>query len=209
MNASATLADGLARLKLALPPETQQKLLDYVALVQKWNKVYNLTAVRDADKMLTHHLLDSLAVVPYVASAKTILDVGSGAGLPGIPLALALPQVHVTLLDSNQKKTVFLNQVVIELQLENAAVVCERVEKYQSKQMFSLVISRAFSELPEFVALAGELVADGGTLLAMKGVHPIDEIARLKNGFKLSSVTPLAVPGLAAERHLIFMKKAA
>jgi 16S rRNA (guanine527-N7)-methyltransferase len=202
------LADGLARLKLSLPPETQQKLLDYLALVQKWNKVYNLTAVREADKMLTHHLLDSLAVVPHVVTAKTILDVGSGAGLPGIPLALALPGASVTLLDSNHKKAAFLNQVVIELKLNNVSAVCERVEKYQSKQLFSVVISRAFSDLPEFAALAGALVEPGGTLLAMKGVNPFEEIAQLKGGFKLSGVTPLAVPGLEAERHLVFMKAA-
>lgn len=207
MNA-LTLADGLAQLNLSLPPATQQKLLDYVALVQKWNKVYNLTAVREAEKMLTHHLLDSLAVVPHVATAKTILDVGSGAGLPGIPLALALPDAHVTLLDSNHKKAAFLNQVVIELKLSNATVVCERVEKYQQKQLFNVVVSRAFSDLPEFVALAGGLVAPGGMLLAMKGVHPFEEIAQLKGGFQLSGVTPLAVPGLDAERHLVFLKAA-
>ncbi|MEQ1775447.1 MAG: 16S rRNA (guanine(527)-N(7))-methyltransferase RsmG [Burkholderiales bacterium] len=207
MNA-LTLADGLAQLNLSLPPATQQKLLDYVALVQKWNKVYNLTAVREAEKMLTHHLLDSLAVVPHVATAKTILDVGSGAGLPGIPLALALPDAHVTLLDSNHKKAAFLNQVVIELKLSNATVVCERVEKYQQKQLFNVVVSRAFSDLPEFVALAGGLVAPGGMLLAMKGVHPFEEIAQLKGAFQLSGVTPLAVPGLDAERHLVFLKAA-
>lgn len=208
MSTTTTLADGLTRLNLALVPETQQKLLDYMALVQKWSKVYNLTAVRDTDKMLTHHLLDSIAVVSHVMTAKTILDVGSGAGLPGIPLALALPHVQVTLLDSNHKKAAFLNQAVIELKLGNAEVVCERVEKYQSKQKFSFVISRAFSDLPEFVAMAGSLVAPGGALLAMKGVQPIEEIAQLKGGFILSGVTPLTVPGLDAERHLVFMQAA-
>lgn len=212
MSAATTLADSLARLKLALSPDTQQKLLDYLALVQKWNKVYNLTAVRDTGKMLTHHLLDSLAVVPpiapYITAAKTILDVGSGAGLPGIPLALALPQAHVTLLDSNQKKAAFLSQAVIELQLSNVTVVCERIEKYQSKQLFSVVISRALSNLPAFVDMAGRLVAPGGILLAMKGVHPVAEIAQLGEGFKLCGVTPLTVPGLEAERHLIFLKAA-
>ena len=207
-NKHCALVDGLARLNLTLSPVTQQKLLDYVALVQKWNKVYNLTAVCDADKMLTHHLLDSLAVVPHVATAKTILDVGSGAGLPGIPLALALPHMHVTLLDSNHKKTAFLNQAVIELKLSNAEVICARVEKYQSKEKFSVVVSRAFSDLPEFVKRAGRQVASGGTLLAMKGVHPTDEIAQLGAGFKLWCVTPLKVPGLDAERHLVFLKAA-
>jgi len=208
MSAPTTLSEGLESLQLSLSPETRQKLLDYVALVQKWNKVYNLTAVRDADKMLTHHLLDSLAVVPHIAAAKSILDVGSGAGLPGIPLALALPDTRVTLLDSNHKKAAFLNQALIELQLGNAEVVCERVEKYQKKQLFDVVISRAFSDLPEFIALAGRLVVPGGTLLAMKGVHPFEEIAQIKEDFKLSGVTPVMVPGLDAERHLVFMKAA-
>ena len=202
------LADGLARLHLPLAPATQQKLLDYVALVQKWNKVYNLTAVRGTDKMLTHHLLDSLAVVPHIAAVKTILDVGSGAGLPGIPLALALPGAHVTLLDSNQKKTTFLQQAVIELKLDNAEVVCERVEKLPLKQKYDVVVSRAFSTLPEFVAQAGGLVAPGGTLLAMKGVLPEGEIAQLKGAFQLSRIKPLTVPGLDAERHLVFLKAA-
>lgn len=208
MSTTTTLADGLTHLNLVLAPQTQQKLLDYMALVQKWNKIYNLTAVCDTDKMLTHHLLDSIAVVSHVMTAKTILDVGSGAGLPGIPLALALPHVQVTLLDSNHKKAAFLNQAVIELKLGNVEVVCERVEKYQSKQKFSFVISRAFSDLPEFVAMAGSQVAPGGTLLAMKGVHPIVEIAQLQGDFILSGVTPLTVPGLDAKRHLVFMKAA-
>ena len=218
MSAAEKLSQGLAQLKMALPAETQQTLLAYVALVQKWNKVYNLTAVRDEDRILTHHLLDSLAVVPHVtpmsavtepvATPLTILDVGSGAGLPGIPLALALPGVQVTLLDSNSKKAAFLNQAVIELKLSNVDVVCERLEKYQSKQLFSLVVSRAFSDLPAFADMAGRLVAADGLLLAMKGVHPVAEIAQLKSGFKLCGVTPLTVPGLEAERHLVFLKAA-
>ncbi len=221
MSAAEKLSQGLAQLKMALPAETQQTLLAYVALVQKWNKVYNLTAVRDEDRILTHHLLDSLAVVPHLTSMTamtalavtaatplTILDVGSGAGLPGIPLALALPGAQVTLLDSNSKKAAFLNQAVIELKLHNVEVVCERLEKYQSKQLFSLVVSRAFSDLPAFADMAGRLVAADGLLLAMKGVHPVAEIAQLKSGFKLCGVTPLTVPGLEAERHLVFLKAA-
>lgn len=209
MNEPATLlAEGLARLNLALPAAVQQRLLDYITLVRKWNKVYNLTAVRDRDKMLTHHLLDSLAVAPHVAAASTLLDVGSGAGLPGIPLALALPAAQVTLLDSNHKKCAFLNQAVIELTLGNVRVICERVEKLQLNQKFNVVISRAFSGLPEFAEQAGHLVAPAGVLLAMKGVHPSEEIAGLKGNFKLSGITPLQIPGLAAERHLVFLKAA-
>jgi 16S rRNA (guanine527-N7)-methyltransferase len=202
------LADGLVRLNLPLPAGVQQQLLDYVALVQKWNKVYNLTAVRDSDKMLTHHLLDSLAVVPHVAAARTLLDVGSGAGLPGIPLALALPEAHVTLLDSNHKKCAFLNQAVIELALANVRVVCDRVENITLNQQFTVVISRAFSDLPRFSQRAGRLVAPGGALLAMKGAQPREELAQLDGKFKLSAITPLQIPGLAAERHLVFLRAA-
>jgi 16S rRNA (guanine527-N7)-methyltransferase len=158
--------------------------------------------------MLTHHLLDSLAVVPYVRGAETILDVGSGAGLPGIPLALALPQARVTLLDSNQKKTTFLRQVKMQLALANVEVVCERVEKYQVKQLFSVVLSRAFAELQEFAALAGHLVVPNGQLIAMKGADPTGEIGRLKKGFVSTGVARLTVPGLDAERHLVFLKAA-
>ena len=210
MSAALTLQEGLAQLGLDLPEVTQQKLLAYLTLVQKWNRVYNLTAVRDEDKMLTHHLLDSLAVVPYVKDAATLLDVGSGAGLPGIPLALALPHMQVTLLDSNQKKTTFLRQAKMQLALANITVVCERVEQYQQKQLFSAVTSRALAELHEFVALAGHLVTPGGQLIAMKGADPASEIGRLsaKGGFVAAGVTKLTVPGLDAERHLVFLKAA-
>lgn len=208
MSVAAILAEGLSRLKLVLDADAQEKLLAYLALVTKWNKVYNLTAVREPEKMLTHHLLDCLAVVPHVHAARSILDVGSGAGLPGIPLALALPQTRVTLLDSNQKKAAFLQQAVIELTLANIAVVCKRVDQWQSAQKFDVVISRAFSELPEFAALAGPLVVSGGMLVAMKGVRPREEITRLAGEFKLSKITPLAIPGLDAERHLVFLQAA-
>ncbi|MBM3340906.1 MAG: 16S rRNA (guanine(527)-N(7))-methyltransferase RsmG [Betaproteobacteria bacterium] len=204
-----TLAAGLARLQLELPRETQQKLLDYLALVQKWNKVYNLTAIRNAEAMLTHHLLDSLAVAPHVRNAKTILDAGSGAGLPGIPLALALPNAQVTLLDSNQKKAAFLQQATIELPLANVNVICDLVENIQLNQGVTFVVSRAFAELAKFVALAGHLIARGGTLLAMKGALPSEEIAQLPGDFKVSRVVPLNVPGVHAQRHLVFIEAAA
>lgn len=208
VTAPLTLDEGLAALKLDLPQEMRQKLRDYLALVQKWNKVYNLTAVRDADDMLTHHLLDSLAVVAHVAHAKTILDVGSGAGLPGIPLALALPAAQVTLVDSNQKKAAFLQQALIELKLANAKVLCERVENIQSNQVFNLVVSRAFAELQKFADAAGHLLAPGGMLVAMKGAMPASEIAQLSGQFKIAHVVKLNVPGLNAERHLVHLKAA-
>lgn len=205
MSLAAKLAQGIVQLGLALPPPTQQRLLDYVALLQKWNKVYNLTAVRDAQKMVGHHLLDCLAVVPHV-SAATILDVGSGAGLPGIPLALALPRAQVTLLDSGRKKAAFLRQAVIELKLANAEVVCERVEDWRPSRRFELVISRAFSDLPEFAELAGHLVAPGGVLAAMKGVYPHAELAQLPAGYRLKQALLLPVPGVRGERHLVLIE---
>lgn len=206
MSLAAQLAQGIAQLGLSLPPGTQDRLLNYLALVKKWNQVYNLTAVRDPSKMVSQHLLDCLAVVPHV-SAATVLDVGSGAGLPGIPLALALPQTQVTLLDSNQKKAAFLRQAAIELGLNNAAVECVRVETWRPECLFELVISRAVSDLAEYVKLAAHLVAAGGTLAAMKGVYPTEELARLPRAFRLRAAHALSVPGLRAARHLLLFER--
>ena len=204
MSLAEKLAQGIAELGLRVPAATQRKLLDYVALIEKWNRVHNLTAVRESTKMVSDHLLDCLAVVPYL-EARTILDVGSGAGLPGIPLALVWPQAGVTLLDSNHKKAAFLRQATIELGLSNTEVVCERVEKWQPQREFELVISRAVSDLPEFLKLAGRLCAAHGTVAAMKGLYPHEELAQLPDGFKLRGVVPLQVPGMRAERHLVLL----
>lgn len=204
MNLAEKLAQGLAELGLRVPAATQRKLLDYVALIEKWNRVHNLTAVRESTKMVSDHLLDCLAVAAHLY-AKTILDVGSGAGLPGIPLALVWPQAGVTLLDSNHKKAAFLRQATIELGLSNTEVVCERVEKWQPQREFELVISRAVSDLPEFLKLAGRLCAADGTVAAMKGPYPHEELARLPDGFKLRGVIPLQVPGMRAARHLVLL----
>lgn len=204
MSLAAQLAEGVAQLGLALSPQAQARLMDYLVLLQKWNRIYNLTAVREPAKMVSHHLLDSLAVVPQVTAA-TVLDVGTGAGLPGIPLALALPRTHVTLLDSSHKKTAFLQQAKLELKLDNVAVTCARVEEWRGGRTFELVISRAFSDLAEFIALAGRHVAIGGRLAAMKGVYPHEEIARLPGGWKLDRALALAVPGLRAQRHLLLI----
>ena len=198
------LAQGIAALGLPVAPGVQQKLLDYLALIGKWNRVYNLTAVRELGPMVSHHLLDSLAVAPYL-DGHTLLDVGSGAGLPGIPLALVRPQWQVTLLEANHKKAAFLQQAVIELGLANAAVVRERVESFRPAQTFDVVISRAFADLAEFIALAGRHVGEDGVLAAMKGVYPQEELDRLPAGFRLLDVVPLAVPGLDAERHLMLL----
>ncbi len=195
---------GAAELGLRVPAETQHKLCDYLALITKWNRVHNLTAVRASAEMVSSHLLDCLAVVPHL-EAVTVLDVGSGAGLPGIPLALMWPQTHVTLLDSNHKKAAFLRQAVIELGLSNAEVICERVEAWQSPQTYDLVISRAFSDLFVFLQLAGRHCAAHGTVAAMKGIYPRPELAQLPQGFQLKRVTALKVPGLDAERHLVLL----
>jgi 16S rRNA (guanine527-N7)-methyltransferase len=207
MNLAQPLAQGLAELGLKLAPAACGKLLDYLALVQKWNQVYNLTAVREADRMLGHHLLDCLAVLPHVSGAS-LLDVSSGAGLPGIPLAIALPRLPVTLLDSSHKKAAFLKQAAIELHLENVAVVCDRVEAWETAQRFDLVVSRALTDLPEFVRLAGRLVAPGGGLAAMKGVYPHEELAQLPAGWRVKEAIALEVPGLRAARHWVCVEPA-
>jgi len=206
MSLAAQLAEGVAQLNLILPPQAQQRLLDYLALLQKWNRIYNLTAVREASKMVSHHLLDCLAIVPHV-TASTVLDVGSGAGLPGIPLALAAPRVHVTLLESSHKKAAFLQQAKFELKLDNVAVTCERAEAWRPGRVFEMVTSRAFSDLAEFVTLAGRHVAPGGCLAAMKGIYPHEEITRLPHGWRLQQAIPLAVPGLRAQRHLLLFER--
>ena len=205
MTLSARLADGLVRLSLSLSQEQQQALLDYVALLHKWNKVYNLTAVREPGEMLTQHLFDSLAVDPYVGPGR-LLDVGSGAGLPGIPLAIAKPAVAVTLLDSSHKRTTFLRQAVIELGLRNVTVECLRAEQYKPAQPVDCVISRAFSDLGEFVRLAAGFCRPQGLLLAMKGLYPHDEVARLPPPFAVEDVVALNVPDLAAQRHLVIIR---
>lgn len=202
MSLRQILDDGLAEAGLALGEETRQKLLDYLALLQKWNKVHNLTAVRDPEEMVTLHLLDSLSVLPHI-KARRLLDVGSGAGLPGIPLALCLPGLQVTVMDSSHKKASFMRQAKAELGISNLEVMCGRVEQYRPEALFDIVISRAFSDLAEFVGLTKHLCAPDGSWLAMKGVYPYDELAQLK--MEPSQVVPLTVPGLQAQRHLVFL----
>ena len=204
MSLADQLAQGIAELGLDVSAATQRKLLDYLALIAKWNRIHNLTAIRESARMVSDHLLDCLAVAPHL-DARTLLDVGSGAGLPGIPLALMWPPARVTLLDSNHKKAAFLRQAMIELGLKNTEVVCERVETWQPQREFELVISRAVSDLPEFLNLAGRLCAADGTLAAMKGLYPHEELAQLPSGFNLRGVIPLKVPGMRAERHLVLL----
>jgi len=201
------LANGAAEIGLSLGRGERDKLLQYLVLLEKWNQVYNLTAIRDREKMVSGHLLDCLAVIPYVTGAR-VLDAGSGAGFPGIPVAVARPGIQVTLVDSNHKKAAFLRQVVADLQLKNTTVVCERVETWQAAEKFDCIISRAFAEIAEFIALTDHLLAPGGVFAAMKGVHPFEEIERLPPAFRVKQVHAFAVPGLGAQRHLVMIERA-
>lgn len=201
MNLAEELQRGVAQLGITLGEDAQRKLLDYLALLHKWNKVYNLTAIRDPQQMVSHHLLDSLAVVPHLWAGKW-LDVGCGAGLPGLVLAVAQPDWQFALLDSNSKKTGFLQQAVIELGLGNVSVHCSRVEEWKPEERFDGIISRAFSELGEFLRSTRHLMASHGRWAAMKGV-PQRELAGLPDGCKVERVIPLQVPGLHAARSLV------
>jgi 16S rRNA (guanine527-N7)-methyltransferase len=205
MNIEAQLAAGLAALGLDLPPGGEARLLAYLALLDKWNRVYNLTAVREPVRMVSHHLLDSLAAVPHFAG-PAVLDVGSGGGLPGIPLAIARPELQLTLIDSIAKKTAFLLQAKAELGLANVTVVTGRVEDFRPETGFDTITSRAFSDLREFVALTRRLLKPGGCWLAMKGLCPNEEIAVLPDDVKVSADIWLHVPGLDASRHLIVLE---
>jgi 16S rRNA (guanine527-N7)-methyltransferase len=200
------LKRALREFELDLPDTTAENLISYLELVAKWNRVYNLTAIRELDKALTYHLLDSLAVLPHVTGGRTA-DEGSGAGLPGIPIALARPAWHVTLIDSNHKKSTFLTQALAELNVGNASVAAERVEAIEADGGFDLVISRAFSDLPEYVRLAGHLVAPEGTLAAMKGLYPDEELAMLPPQWRVEDVISVQVPGIEAARHLVLMRR--
>jgi 16S rRNA (guanine527-N7)-methyltransferase len=201
------LRDGIRDLDLAVPASAVPKLLQLVGLLEKWNRTYNLTAVRERAQIVSIHLLDSLALAPHIALGP-VLDVGSGGGFPGIPLALARPDLRVTLLDSNQKKSAFQRQAVATLQLTNVDVVCERVERWQSARPFECIVSRAFSDVADFVAGAAHLLSADGVFAAMKGAVPHDELLRLPAGFRVRAVVPLQVPGLDAERHLVLVARA-
>ena len=207
MKLAAGLEQGVIALGVTLPPAAHAQLLAYLDLLHKWNAAYNLTAVRGKARMLTHHVLDSLAVVPHLPGRNWV-DVGSGGGLPGIPVAVARPDASVTLVDSSHKKTAFLEQAVIELGLTNVTVVRTRIEEWQPAQRFDPVISRALSDLPEFLTLAGRLCAPDGVIAAMKGVYPHEELAQLPAAYRLRRVVALEVPGLGAQRHLVLIEPA-
>ena len=200
------LARGLMAMNTCVSPEQQEKLLAYLDLLYKWNRVYSLTALKADDQAVSHHLLDSLSILPFVPTGN-LLDVGSGGGTPGIPLAIARPELAVTLLDSNTKKAAFLRQAAIELGLNNIAVHSGRVEQYHPDTGFAAITSRAFAELADFVSLSKHLLAPGGRWLAMKGVRPEEEMARLPDDVGVDAAYPLTVPGINGERHLVVLRR--
>ena len=195
------LAAGLAQLNL--DPALAAPLLDYLALLARWNATYNLTAIRDPREMLSKHLLDSLAMQPFVRDIATLADLGTGPGLPGIPLAIATPSLQVTLVESNGKKARFLREAVRQLKLGNVQVAESRIEAFRPGTTFDAITARALATLPLILELGGHLPGADGRLLAMKGVLPEDEIAALPAGWRVAAIHPLRVPGLSAERHLL------
>lgn len=208
MSLASGIADGAMAMGIDLAPEAVARLVAHLELVEKWNRVHNLTAVRETEQMVSLHALDSLSILPQVNGAGTLLDVGSGAGFPGIPLAIARPAMRVTLLDGSHKKSAFLQQARTELALDNVDIVCERVESWKPAALFDVVVSRAFADLADFVEQAKHLVAPGGRLLAMKGLYPFEEIARVPATHRVAQVIELRVPRLDASRHVVLVEAA-
>ncbi len=205
MNLAKSLASGAAELGLPLTPVQSDLLLAYTALLEKWNEAFNLTAVSGTRNILVRHILDSLSVSPYLIGER-VLDVGSGAGLPGIPLAVMQPERRFVLLDSNGKKTRFIQQTILELKLDNVEVMKIRIGEYRPGPAFDTVISRAFADLRDFIHVSAPLCKQGGRLLAMKGRYPQAELRDLSDSVMLVSVKALQVPGLKAQRHLVWLE---
>jgi 16S rRNA (guanine527-N7)-methyltransferase len=208
MNQSEQLHAGIAALGLALPAGAEVRLLTFLELLAKWNRTFNLTAIRQPAEMVTHHLLDSLALLPLLAESsvlagRRLVDVGSGAGVPGLVLAIARPDLEIVSVEANQKKTAFQQQAKIELGLSNVSIHCARAEAVVDT--FDAALSRAFASLADYVRYAGHL---SNRLLAMKGVYPADEVAALPAGWRLAGSHEIRVPGLAAQRHLLVLEKA-
>ncbi|MEH6548590.1 MAG: 16S rRNA (guanine(527)-N(7))-methyltransferase RsmG [Pseudomonadales bacterium] len=197
------LVRGTDQLGLQLSPAQIQSALDYVQLLLKWNRAYNLTAVRDPYDMITKHLLDSFSIYPYFTGVTTVADIGCGAGLPGIPLAIIYPDTHFTLVDSNGKKTRFVAQAAAELDLPNIDCRHSRVEEVISDNGFSVVTSRAFSSLGDMVTKCGHLLAPEGRFLAMKGIKPTEELSEIPSDYTVCAIHSVNVPGLQAQRHLV------
>jgi 16S rRNA (guanine527-N7)-methyltransferase len=203
------LSTGARQLGVELTEFQHEQLLAYLALLIKWNKAYNLTAVRNPDEMVSRHLLDSLSIVPYIGADASWLDVGSGGGMPGIPLAILFPEKQITTLDSNGKKTRFQTQVKLELKLDNLQVIHSRVEAFRPEQPFTGIVSRAFSSLEDFSNWTRHLGDTQTRWLAMKGLHPTDELVALPADFHLDSEHALAVPGCQGQRHLLILRRTA
>ncbi|MEY2168896.1 MULTISPECIES: 16S rRNA (guanine(527)-N(7))-methyltransferase RsmG [unclassified Rhodanobacter] len=198
----ARLEQGVAALGLTLPVGAAERLLDYQALLERWNAAYNLTAIRDPAEMVTRHLLDSLAILPYV-QGETLADLGTGPGLPGIPLAIAAPGRQILLVDSNGKKVRFLREAIRALQLDGVRAVQSRVEDVEGT--FDCITARAFASLADMLGWGGHLLAPGGVWLAMKGKAPDEELPGVPSGFAVRGIHALAVPGLDAERSLVVL----
>jgi 16S rRNA (guanine527-N7)-methyltransferase len=203
------LGAGVRTLRVALPQGARATLDAYVALLAKWNRTFNLTAIREPERMVTHHLLDALAVLPHLPQSARlrVLDVGAGGGVPGIPLAIARPGWQLTLIDASSKKAAFLTQAAAELGLANVTAVAGRVEDYRPAEPFDVVIARAFADLRTFAETSMRHVADGGVLVAMKGVHPHEEIGDVPQGVAVVATPKIDVPGLDAARHLVVMQR--
>ena len=202
---TARLATGLDATGIELSPEQVDRLVRLLAELSKWNRTYNLTAVRDPQEMVARHLLDSLSALAFVVGER-VLDVGTGAGLPGIPLAVARPQQHFTLLDSIGKKQHFVTHVAGMLGLANVEAVQARVEEFIPSVLFDTVICRAFSSLTDFVSSSGRLIKPGGRLVAMKGKLPAEELAALPADWQVLETVPVSVPGLSGERHIVVLQ---
>lgn len=203
------LADGIAEMKLDVSSAQQDKLMDYLALMSKWNGVYNLTSLRDPMQMVTHHLLDSLAAVPAFAGARNVLDVGAGGGLPGVVLAISRPDMKLSMIDTVHKKTAFLKQVKAELELCNVTVHTMKVQDLEVSDKFDVITSRAFADLSDFLNWSGHLLAEGGRFIALKGTAPAEEQERVPSEWRITDLQPLQVPRLGAERHLVFVERSA
>ncbi|WP_018412570.1 16S rRNA (guanine(527)-N(7))-methyltransferase RsmG [Methyloversatilis thermotolerans] len=211
MTLHTELETGLAELDLALAPSARERLLRYIALMAKWNAVYNLTAIREESRMLTHHLLDALSVARFIPDGARLADIGSGGGVPGIPLAIARADIEVLSIEPNSKKASFQQQARIDLAIDNFEVQTARAEqvKPDASQLRDFVISRAFGDLADFIKVAGHLLKPDGRMLAMKGVYPDEEVRAIPAGWKLSRSEELKVPGVDGARHLLWLAREA
>jgi 16S rRNA (guanine527-N7)-methyltransferase len=205
-NQKVFLENSLKKNNWVISKEIQEKFIRYLESMREWNRIFNLTSITDPEQMILLHILDSLSISPYLSGSR-IIDIGTGAGLPGIPLALFHPSIHFVLLDSNHKKTRFLTQIVFELKLSNVEIITDRVENFHPKELFQCILTRAFSSLHVMLESADHLLAKQGQFLAMKGVYPEKELAEIPKSYIVSAIHRLKINGLNAERHLVCMEK--